>query len=181
LRKIGIVCRFERPYFWSINYKLIDQLQLINYSQLKTNGMNKYTFTPNGLQRLLVFLYGLPDHELQAEAEALRLNFRAWMILYFEFSPSQILYLEQMEDVLTRYFGTVCGFYVGARWPITSIKEDGAALGRSAGAAERAGDPPVWKIVRSEDVLNPDNARAAGDAEPRVTGQLTIEIVYTSI
>jgi hypothetical protein len=149
------------------------QLQLTNYSQLKTNGMNKYTFTPNGLQRLLVFLYGLPDDELQAEAEALRLNFKAWMIRYFEFSPSQIAYLEQMEDVLARYFGTVCGFYVDARWPITLIKEEG-----SAGAAERLGDPPVWKIVRSEDVLNPDNARSISDTDPVVTGQLRIEIVY---
>jgi hypothetical protein len=140
--------------------------------------MNKYTFTPNGLQCLLVFLYGLPDDELQAEAEALRLDFRDWMIRYFEFSPSQVFYLEEMADVLARYFGTVCGFYVGSRWPIELIKEDGAARGR---AADAAGDPPVWKIVRSEDVLNPDNARSTGDAEPAVTGQLTIEIVYTSI
>jgi len=135
--------------------------------------MKKYPFSTEGLQRLLVFLYGLSDAELQAEAEALRLDFRAWMIEYFDFSPSQVLYLEEMADVLASYFGTVCGFYVGSRWPIELIKEDG-----EVGAA---GDPPVWKIVRSEDVLNPDNARAAGDAEPIVMGQLTIEIVYTSI
>jgi len=123
------------------------------------------------LQRLLVFLYGLSDAELQAEAETLRLDFRAWMIEYFDFSPSQIAYLEQMEDILASYFGTVCGFYVGGRWPITLIKEESAA-----GAAERSSDPPVWKIVRSEDVLNPDDAR--NNAEPIVTGQLTIEVVY---
>lgn len=162
---------------------------LIASSQLKTNlnMMKKYPFSTEGLQRLLVFLYGLSDPELQAEAETLRLDFRAWMMLYFEFSASQVLYLEEMADVLASYFGTVCGFYVGSRWPIELIKEDGAALGKAAVAAERgageglAGDPPVWKIVRSEDVLNPDNARAAGDAEPIVMGQLTIEIVYTSI
>jgi len=139
--------------------------------------MKKYPFSTEGLQRLLVFLYGLSDAQLQAEAEALRLDFRAWMMLYFDFSPSQVLYLEEMKDVLARYFGAVCGFYVGSRWPITLIKEDGAASAAERGA--RVGDPPVWKIVRSEDVLNPDNARSTGDAEPTVTGQLTIEIVYS--
>jgi len=147
--------------------------------------MKKYPFSTEGLQRLLVFLYGLSDAELQAESEALRLDFRAWMIRYFDFSASQVLYLEEMADVLARYFGTVCGFYVGSRWPIELIKEDGAvgAAERGAGADADglAGDPPIWKIVRSEDVLNPDNARSTGDAEPAVTGMLRIEIVYKSI
>jgi len=138
--------------------------------------MKKYPFSTEGLQRLLVFLYGLSDAELQAEAEALRLDFRAWMMLYFDFSPLQVLYLEEMVDVLASYFGTVCGFYVGSRWPITLVKEENAVVGKAAVAA---GDPPVWKIVRSEDVLNPDNARGAGDAEPTVMGMLTIEIVYS--
>jgi hypothetical protein len=137
----------------------------------------KYIFSSAGLQDLLGYLYGLTDAELQVEAEALRLDFRAWMIRYFEFTASQVLYLEQMADVLASYFGTVCGFYVGARWPITLIKQDKPV---DNGAANVAGDPPVWKIVRSEDVLNPDNARVAGE-EPIAAGQLTIEIVYRSI
>jgi len=142
--------------------------------------MNKYPFTSSGLQSLLLFLYGLPDPALKDEADALALDFRAWMMLHFEFSATQILYLEQMEDVLAEYFGTVCGFYIAARWPIALIKdEQGAAAAEKSGAAERSSDPPVWKIVRSEDVLNPDAARSTGGS-PNVTGTLTIEITYIS-
>lgn len=60
--------------------------------------MNTFPFTNVGAQQLIEELYDLPQPQLQIEADAAGDDFPAWLQSHFDLSPSQVQYLEQIDQ-----------------------------------------------------------------------------------
>ena len=86
--------------------------------------MNKHEFSPAGLQALLAELYQLSDSELALEVAAILANFRSWLISRFNFEPSQIAYLEAIDNLFIVAAATATAQFIAARQAISLVKEE---------------------------------------------------------
>ena len=60
--------------------------------------MEKFPFSPTGLNDLLTGLFALEDQELQQQADQVGNNFRTFVAEHFELSASQLLFLAAMDE-----------------------------------------------------------------------------------
>ncbi|RDC54135.1 hypothetical protein DU508_23160 [Pedobacter chinensis] len=91
--------------------------------------MNKFPFNEAGFQKLLKELYQLPDEALERQAYALAQDFRSWVNDHFLLSPSQLDFLQKIDDRFIDRAATLTPGFLIKRSPITLIKPE------SAGAA----------------------------------------------
>jgi len=142
----------------------------------------KYPFTTAGMEGLTAELYALPQPQLLIKANALKSDFKLFMSDHFDFSPEQQNDLAQLSASDAVYLGAISGYKLEHRLPIVLIKPERPA---SRGTEE----DDYYKIVRTEDLNaieeeeedegggNGGEGRSAQSRE-RVTGTLTIEIIY---
>lgn len=65
---------------------------------LKPHRMNTFPLTPQGVTELTATLYGLPQQDLQNEADAVGADFGAWIKSHFDLTASQITYLDNIDQ-----------------------------------------------------------------------------------
>lgn len=69
-----------------------------------------YPLTQRGAAELIAYLYSLPDSDLQAEAAAIKSDFKTWITKHFTLTSDQKSYLASMANSATQYFGEQCSF-----------------------------------------------------------------------
>lgn len=80
--------------------------------------MKKQPFDSAGVQALQRALYALSDSLLQAEAEEARADFIPWLMRHFEFTPSQVSYIGNMDAEFSEIAAELVAFHIGHRYPI---------------------------------------------------------------
>lgn len=125
-----------------------------------------YSFTQHGVNALLEELYQLPQFELKAEADYMRSNFREWMTTRFELKPSQLHYLENMNEQTANLTATACSFALANNLPIYVEKP------ANSGKDE---EEPVFKGIQAKTNLR---AKSGSDGSAGVGGHVTISIAY---
>lgn len=80
--------------------------------------MKKMIFNAMGIQALQAELYALKDELLYMEATAVTTDFRSWMKSKFEFSLSQIDYLDKLSSDFIYYISQRISFAIAHRLPI---------------------------------------------------------------
>lgn len=81
--------------------------------------MQKVTFNNAGLQLLLLQLYALSDVALQNEVTLLEADFKQWLLDRFNFSPSQLADLDEVDSLFMDQACTQCAYFIGNRLPIS--------------------------------------------------------------
>lgn len=84
--------------------------------------MNKYDFTPLGMQQLLAALYALDDSALAAEAAALANDFTGWCLQHFNLDTSQLAYLMGMSPQMQEQLAQRGSYYLSHRLPINLMQ-----------------------------------------------------------
>ncbi len=95
--------------------------------------MKTYPFTAEGFAALLSELYALPDESLNSEASALLADFRNWTSSHFEFSSTQLTYLQKLDDRFINNAAQNSHAFMIKRLPISLIKPDTAAKAAADG------------------------------------------------
>jgi|GEM_PF-1613584 len=146
----------------------------------------KYPFTTAGMEGLTAELYALPQPHLLIKSNALKSDFKLFMNDHFDFSASQQNDLAQLSASDAVYLGAISGYKLEHRLPIVLIKPE-----RPASRSEEEDD--YYKIVRTDDEteIEEEEEDEGGDggndgggegrktkSRERVTGTLTIEIIY---
>lgn len=90
--------------------------------------MEKFPFSPQGLTDLQTMLFALPDPALQEQADEIGNNFKAYLITHFEFSLSQLAYLEAMDENFIADASLQSKSFVERRLKIGLIKQDPPVL-----------------------------------------------------
>lgn len=123
--------------------------------------MSTYPFTPKGVNDRLDDLYLLSDEDLALEADAIRSDFRDWMVTNFIFDTTQLAFLNGMNNNVVNYYGEQCSICFLYRLPIILDMP-----------------PPVpsyskWTGSRNDFLMETD-----GNGNEVVTGSLTFTISY---
>lgn len=84
--------------------------------------MNKYDFTPLGMQQLLAALYALDDAALNAEAAALANDFVGWCMQHFNLDARQLAYLTGMSSPMQQQIAQRGSYFLSKRLPINLIQ-----------------------------------------------------------
>lgn len=125
--------------------------------------MNKFDFTPEGVQALVTSLYALPDTELQPIADAAEEDFAAWLRQYFNLTTSQDAFLDALSPDYIADSGADTRFALMHRLPITLAKPEPSGM-----------QPRTDKYIRRKKNTT-GTANANGDYT--VTGDLAYEII----
>jgi len=123
--------------------------------------MSKFPFTPAGVEDKCEELYSLSDAALEAEATAVRTNFRSWMNDNFVLDSAQLTYLNGMNNTVLDFYGEQCAFCFLHRLPI--YLEIPPAV------------PFYSKWTGSR---NDIKAQTNGEGKQTITGSLTFTMVY---
>lgn len=102
--------------------------------------MQKFPFSPTGLQELLGQLYQLPDSKLSAEAASAAADLRNWLSERFELEQSQLNYLNLLDTQFIADAAEQVRYFMASRKPIQLIKQEPSQLDQSR-------DEPADKIV----------------------------------
>lgn len=135
----------------------------------------KYPFTATGFHDLLVWLYALPDAELQAEANELLLDFRKWMIKHFLLTPKQVDYLLALSEQTIAFNAYSSSYAVRHRLPVyldKQVKPGQASGGHSQ--ADVLSDDKIKKIIATSNnltVTEDEDGTTAG-------GSVTVKIEF---
>ncbi len=104
--------------------KAYSKLLFFNYLP-KPKCMKSYTFTPDGVQQLLKFLYQLPDAALKEEALVVSLNLPLWIAFNFTLNQKQLSFFTNMKAPSLSYMSAQISFALLNRLPIILIKPEG--------------------------------------------------------
>lgn len=140
----------------------------------------KYPFTSAGFADLQAALYALPDAELQAEANALLLDFVRWMLEHFELSLEQAEYLLGLSDETIAFNAYACSFALRHRLPVYLDKQEkpeqaGGSRGRVE--SEVLPDDKIKKIIETTNnltVTEDEDGTTAG-------GSVTVKIEFITL
>ncbi len=128
--------------------------------------MEKFEFTPAGVQELLSYLYQLPDAALQEKANAMATDFKGQVAGYFLLSTDQVDFLLAIDPQTTAFTAAALGIAFANRLPVKLEKPE------YKGSKE---DPPV-KVVEPKPAVV---ASCATDGTVTATGEVTVVIRYT--
>lgn len=131
--------------------------------------MEKFPFSPAGIQDLLTQIYGLPDPQLNQEAASVAADFRSWIKNNFELESSQVSYLDNIDNRFIVYSAVKVQHFILNRLPITLIKPVNANDGQLKTAA---GDKIVVVNNPKETEYSPENGYSEEE-------QLIFTISYT--
>lgn len=95
--------------------------------------MNTYPLTSAGASQLLDELYALPQTELQLEADAAGADFPLWVKSHFELDPSQIDYLDNIDQQWIETAASETKSALENRSPITLKKDISKKSGEEGG------------------------------------------------
>jgi hypothetical protein len=126
--------------------------------------MQKFPFTNEGFQELQNALYALPDAALEIEATAIQSDFNNWMNKHFELAPSQVNFLQHLDERAVSFLAFQTSFAVGNCLPIFLHKAD-----------PPADDDEIDKIVWPKSTLS---AKAGTNFGFEASGVLEIHIDY---
>lgn len=124
--------------------------------------MEKFPFTPEGVEALCQQLYQLADTALALEAAALATDFNAWVKAHFLMTPEQVTYLESLHTEVNRFLAFQTSFAVGHRLPIVLNK-------------------PTLTGVRASKLFDPKASitlHILPDQSYTAVGQVTLDITY---
>ncbi|MBT2621925.1 hypothetical protein [Chryseobacterium sp. ISL-6] len=125
--------------------------------------MAKQPMTPTGVQNKINALYLLSDAALQAEAEAIQADFKAWIKANFSLSTQQGDYLDRLNSQISTYFGSQSSICFSNRLPIELIYPE----------------PPTGEYSKWTGASNSLAVKSDGSRIPVATGTLTFEFTYT--
>jgi len=125
--------------------------------------MEKFPFTPLGVSSALDYFYKLPDSELQAEAASIRSDFKGWITDKFNLSSSQSLFLRNIGEITSQYYGDQCSFCFIGRLPITLDYPNPPTA------------PGYAKWIESASTVK---TSTDGNGNDLATGELIFKIVY---
>ena len=80
-----------------------------------------YSLTPEGLEDQLAAIYDLADSALETEADAIKKDFRSWVINHFTINEKEKNYLNDLPDRAVEYYGEECCFCFRYRLKIKLI------------------------------------------------------------
>lgn len=124
--------------------------------------MNKFQFTPKGVQALTTALYALPDEELNVEANLAQNSIKLWLNGHFELSPSQQEYLGNLNESFLDFTSFQLSFALRNRLPIMLQKPETSGLRES-------------KLIETKSNLTDSNLP---DGTTEAGGDLTVVINY---
>lgn len=127
--------------------------------------MQKFPFTPEGVQQQQDLLYALADQELEVQAALLRDDFRNWVIGHFELNSAQQAYLAGLDERFIQRLAADSAFAVANRLEVQlEYPED---TGSEA--------PGVGKRIEELDSFTSSTSPGGGFL---VDGTLTIRFSY---
>lgn len=126
--------------------------------------MQKKPFSQPGFELLQTELYALDDVLLQLEADAIAINFKAWMNQHFELSVKQLTFLNLIDQKAVYFLEMQTSFAVANRLPITLQKTEDD-------------DEKTGKVIKPKSKFTV-TADSAGKLS--VEGDLEIQIYYLS-
>lgn len=145
----------------------VDQLFTLNFLK-----MEKKLFSPSGLMELQNWLYSLPENQFKAEIESMKLDFESWMIEHLIFTPTQLLFYEQMATVAK----TNLAFQVTLAAQFKKLIT--LSLLNMNGNNKRDVEPepePEDKLFKPKSSIS---VTSDGDGNTYVEGELEIEVKY---
>ena len=125
--------------------------------------MSKQPMTPAGVDDKINALYLLSDTALQAEADAVQADFKAWIKTGFILSPKQADYLATLNSQIAAYFGSQTSICFSNRLPSELIYPE----------------PPTGEYSKWTGSSNSLAVKSDGSGKPTATGSLTFEFTYT--
>lgn len=123
--------------------------------------MEKFPFTPQGVQDMQAALYALPNDQLHAMALSIRADFVAWLQDMFEFSPSQLEFIQNLNPFFLISAGDSTAMAAYNRLPITLTLIDKSDNRRSTGTG---------KLIRKK-----NNTQESGDGDGEYEGEGDLE------
>jgi len=122
--------------------------------------MEKFPFTPQGVQDLLTQLYALTDPQLELEAASLQADLPAWLRAKFDLTTHQETYLDNLGATFINFSATRSSFALANRLPIELIVPEAAR-----------GQQEQEKIIKSSD-------KTSLDSNDEPSGSLTFEVEF---
>jgi len=124
-----------------------------------------FPFTASGIQDLCDHLYQLPQADLKAEAEGLQLDFKLWMVAHFVLAPSQVKFLNGIDESTVAFMAMSCSLAMEHRLPILLDKI----------VNEKGDEDPPFKNLK---VISTLTSSHGGVNTTGLVGDVTIRIRY---
>ncbi|MBT2621926.1 hypothetical protein [Chryseobacterium sp. ISL-6] len=96
-------------------------LTIPTFRSEKVAFITKSPLSVSGVQSKMEELYSLNEEQLQAQADAVQMNFKSWITDNFFLSGKQKAYLARLDNQTTTYFGSQCSVCFTNRLPIELI------------------------------------------------------------
>jgi hypothetical protein len=127
--------------------------------------MEKYPFTPAGVQDMQTALYALSDPQLELEAEVIENDFAAWVSDTFDLDSTQLSFLGNLNGDFLNSCGLRTALAVRHRLPIYLVEAE----------QQNAHRLNSEKTIRKCDRID-ENGNGSG--QYTATGSLTYKIEY---
>ncbi len=123
---------------------------------------------------MAILMEELTEAELEAEANALLLDFRHWMNSHFLFSPRQLAYLLNLSTQTVSFNAQACSYAVRNRLPIILDKQEKPKGFFKAEAANDGLKDEIKKIIKTTNNLTITEDKD----ETEAGGEVTVSIQF---
>ncbi|WP_160069123.1 hypothetical protein [Sphingobacterium bovisgrunnientis] len=100
--------------------------------------MNKFNFTPEGVENSNAYFYSLSNAELQAVIQQVQTNIKQWVIDYFYLSVEQITWMNNLDNEFLFLLSNQLALTMAFKLPYYLVKpkkNDGTTLGVKRGSS----------------------------------------------